>query len=70
MAVKISPNSQTFPFLEEHSDNSYKYVKSSGTVDSPSTNKCNANTSHGPAVAKTDNEARRHNTDKTGNLPW
>eukprot|EP00092_Neocalanus_flemingeri_P034318 GFUD01037323.1.p1 GENE.GFUD01037323.1~~GFUD01037323.1.p1 ORF type:complete len:374 (+),score=49.69 GFUD01037323.1:204-1325(+) len=66
MAVKISPNSQTFPFLEEHSDNSYKYVKSSGT-GSPSSNKCNTHTSNGLAVAKTDNESRRRksNSDKT-----
>ena len=64
MAVKISPSSQNFPFVEEHSDNSYKYVKSSRT-GSPS-NKCNTNTSQGTDGEKTDNTDLRHNSEKTG----
>ena len=64
MAVKISPSSQNFPYVEEHSDNSYKYVKSSRT-GSPS-NKCNTNTSRGTDGEKTDNTDRTHHSEKTG----
>ena len=46
MAVKISPNSKSFPFSEEHSDSSYKYAKSSR---SPPSNARHTNRNHGPA---------------------
>jgi len=65
MAVKISPNSRTFPFGGEHPDTSYKFTNSSG-AGSPSSNKCSDTTAnHGPAGAKTDNGTRRQDAEKT-----
>ena len=64
MALTISATSMILSFLEEHSDNLYKYVKS-GRTSSPS-NKCNTNKSFVPDAEMTDNTDRRQSIDKTG----
>jgi len=61
MAVKISPNSKSFPFSEEHSDNSYKYPKSSR---SPPSNSRHTNRNHGTGTEGNSSTERWHNLAK------